>query len=627
MLRPAAACLTALLTLTACLPSMHAMNPFAGSAGTAPRVIPNPNQNATAPTPAVQAAAAATPASPAQGERKEGIQPEVSTSWTDRKAVTGREFMAVTPHPLATQAAYDILAKGGTATDAATAAAVMLTLVEPFASGIGGGGFMLVYDKKSNRVTSYDGRETAPASATPNMFLQKNGQPMEFYQAVVGGKSVGVPGLLRMLERAHKATGKLTWYDLIQPTAQLAEAGFPVSERLHNLIAEDPHLKDNPAARAYFYLPDGRPLPVGHILRNPQLAEAMQNIASNGAQAFYADELTDGILKTVNTAKHNPGKMTVADFVNYDALQRDPLCGHYRGYKVCGMAPPSAGGIVTLQVLGILEEKNPSKGGPYNAAGVQMVTQAMQLAYADRNQYIADPKFVSYRQDQLLAPRYLDARRKLLSPGKALGVAAPGQPFGPGQRAALWTQFEPTSTSQISIVDKYGNAVSLTSSIENTFGSRLMVGGFVLNNQLTDFAFVPTVGGKPVANRVEAGKRPRSSMSPTLVFDPKGRLVLVAGSPGGSRITPYVIKTLVAHLDWKMGIQEAISGPNFANLNGATELEENRFPKPVAAQLASMGEKVVDANLTSGINAVAILGNGTLVGGTDPRREGLARGR
>jgi gamma-glutamyltranspeptidase / glutathione hydrolase len=560
------------------------------------------------------------------GESKEGIQPEITTTFVERQPVYGKRLMAVTPHPLATRAAYDILRRGGTAVDAAAAAQIMLTLVEPAASGIGGGGFMLVYDNKTGRVTSYDGRETAPDSARPDMFLKANGAPMEFYDAVAGGTAVGIPGMVKLLEVAHANHGRLTWYDLIKPTVDRARSGFPVSERLAQQIAEDPSLKATPAARAYFYLANGKPLPEGHLLRNPALAEALSGIASNGSRAFYADTLTDDMIKTVRTAPRHPARLTISDFVNYEVEQRDALCGNYRSYTVCGMAPPSAGGIVTLQVLKFLEKYDLKKAGVESPETLHLLAEASKLAYADRNRYIADPRFVRYNQLNLLEPTYLATRARLLSPARSMGIATAGSI--PGQReAAAWTQFEPVSTSHISVVDMAGNAVSLTGSIENTFGSRLFTNGFLLNNQLTDFAFMPSVGGVPVANRAEPGKRPRSSMSPTLVFDRKtGALRFVVGSPGGARITPYVLKTLVQTLDGGQNIQAAISSGNIANLNDVTELEEGRFPRRTFAALKAKGDAVVAANLSSGINAIERRADGTLVGGTDPRREGLALG-
>jgi gamma-glutamyltranspeptidase/glutathione hydrolase len=576
--------------------------------------------------------ASATTATPtrtnlATGELKEGIQPEVTTSFVERKAVYGKRLMAVTPHPLATKTAYDILRRGGTAVDAAIAAQVMLTLVEPAASGIGGGGFMLVYDNKTGRVLSYDGRETAPASARASMFQKANGAPMDFYEAVTGGTAVGIPGMVKLLESTHQAHGRLPWYDVIAPTMRQAKAGFPVSQRLHEQIAVDRFLKHNPAARAYFYQPNGKPLPEGYLLKNPQLAEALSRIASNGSRAFYADFITDDIIKTVAKASRNPAKLTISDFVNYEVTRRDALCGNYRSYRVCGMAPPSAGGIVTLQVLKFLEAHDLGKLGVDSPQAIHLVAEASKLAYADRNRYIADPRFVRYNQLNLVDPAYLASRARLISPAKSMGVGAPGALPGAQQQAALWTQFEPVSTSHISIVDAVGNAVSLTGSVENTFGSRLFTNGFILNNQLTDFAFVPTVGGVPVANRVEPGKRPRSSMSPTLVFDRKsGALRMVVGSPGGARITPYVLKTLVATLDGGRNVQAAISSGNYVNLNGVTELEEDRFPRKTYAALKAKGADVTEANLSSGINVIERRPDGTLVGGTDPRREGLAMG-
>jgi gamma-glutamyltranspeptidase/glutathione hydrolase len=557
---------------------------------------------------------------------KESIQPESYYKWNPKPAVRAKNFMIVTPHPLATQAGEAVLAKGGTAVDAAIAASVMLTLVEPFASGIGGGGYMLVYDAKTRQTVAFDGRETAPASATEKMFLDKKGRAQEFYSAVVGGKSVGVPGLLKMLEDAHGKFGRTQWFDLLYPTAIAARQGFAVSERLTYQLENEPYLSSIPASRAYFYDANGKAWQAGHILKNPVLGETIHRIAVNGAKEFYQGDTTDLMLAAVNKAPVNRGKLTISDFIEYTALEKAPVCNGYRTYKICGVPPSSGGGIVTLQTLAILEKTAFNKAKPDSADAIHFVAEASALAYADRNRYIADPAFVPYKQTALLDNRYVASRAKLIHPAKTLGTATAGQPFGK-KYAGDYTQVEPISTSHISVVDRYGNAVSLTTSIENTFGSRLFAGGFLLNNELTDFAFTPVEKGKKVANRVQPNKRPRSSMSPTFVFDNKGNLKMVVGSPGGARITPFVVKTLVEVLDWKKPLEAALASPHYVDRNGELELEEKRFSPNTIKALQAKGHTVVEANLTSGVNAIYIEDNGTLVGVSDPRREGTAAGR
>jgi gamma-glutamyltranspeptidase/glutathione hydrolase len=557
---------------------------------------------------------------------KESIQPESYYKWAPKPAVRAKHYMIVTPHPLATEVGEAVLAKGGTAVDAAIAASVMLTLVEPFASGIGGGGYMLVYDAKTRQTVAFDGRETAPDSASEKMFLDKKGRPQEFFSAVVGGKSVGVPGLLKMLEDAHGKYGRTQWFDLLYPTAIAARQGFAVSERLHYQLENEPYLSTIPASRAYFYDGNGKPWRVGHTLKNPLLGETIHRIAVNGAKEFYQGDTTDLMLAAVNKAPVNRGKLTISDFLDYTALEKHPVCNGYRVYKICGVPPSSGGGIVTLQTLALLEKTPFNKAKPDSAEAIHLVAEASALAYADRNRYIADPAFVSYKQTALLDKRYVASRAKLIHSTKTLGTATAGQPFGK-KYAGDYTQFEPVSTSHISVVDRYGNAVSLTASVENTFGSRLFAAGFILNNELTDFAFVPIEKGKKVANCVQPNKRPRSSMSPTFVFDNKGKLKMVVGSPGGARITPFVVKTLVEVLDWHKPLEAALASPHYVDRNGDLELEEKRFSPRIISALQTKGHKVVEANLTSGVNAIYIEDNGTLVGVSDPRREGTAAGR
>jgi gamma-glutamyltranspeptidase/glutathione hydrolase len=553
------------------------------------------------------------------------IAPEPDIAYFDAKPqVLGGKTMVVTPHPTASYVAREVLRRGGNAVDAAVAASVMLTLVKPDESGIGGGGFMMVYNAKTKQLTTYDGRETAPASATPYGFISALKTPLPFYDAVRSGRSVGVPGLVKMLDVAHKEQGKAKWYDLWMPTYVLANKGFAMTPRLHALLEADPYLKEDPAARAYFYDKNGKAKAVGTLLKNPELAASIQGIATNRSPAFYVDHLTDAMIKAVNA--RTPGHFTVEDFLLYEPVTRSALCGTYHGNRVCGMAPPSAGGIVTLQVLKMLESFDLGKQQPQSAEAIHLITEATKLAYADRNAFVADPAFTTVRDADLLNDRYVAKRAIQINPTRSMGIAKAGT-IGSGTKyASLMGGVEPFSTSHISIVDKDGNAVALTTSIENAFGSRLMVKGFLMNNQLTDFAFSPVKNGKVVANRMEPGKRPRSSMSPTMVFDSKGRLTHVMGSTGGPYITPHVIQALVSSLDWKLSPETLADQGRFANLNGPTELEKDRFSSEVTEGLEAKGHQVNERVLSSGLNVIVKNPKGGWIGAADPRREGVALG-
>jgi gamma-glutamyltranspeptidase/glutathione hydrolase len=542
------------------------------------------------------------------------------------QAAHADHYMVAAANPLAARAGRDILAKGGNAIDAAVATQMVLALVEPQSSGLGGGGFLLYFDAGSGDVLAYDGRETAPAAARPDMFLRADKTPKTFFEAAVGGGAVGVPGVLAMLEMAHEQHGQLPWADLFAPAIRLAEEGFAVSPRLHELIAEDRHLKTQPEAAAYFYDADGTPRRVGEKLANPKLAQVLRLIASLGARAFYTGEVAQDIVTAVNQAPVNPGRMTLDDLRNYRPKLRQALCRPYRIYIVCGMPPPSSGGLTVLEILGMLETRNLALLAPGSLASVHLVAEASRLAFADRNLYIGDPDFVRVPVAGLLDPAYLQARASLISVAHSMGTATPGRlPSVPARPPAPSPSHEAPSTSHMSIVDAAGNAVSFTTSIENVFGSRMMVRGFLLNNQLTDFAFVPERNGYQVANAPAALKRPMSSMSPTLVFDNSHHLVLVVGSPGGPRIIGYVVKTLIADLDWDLDVQSAIAFPNFVNLNGATELESGTSLTALAPMLEAMGHKVEVRELNSGLHGVAVTRTG-LEGGADPRREGVALG-
>ena len=534
--------------------------------------------------------------------------------------------MIAAANPLAAEAGRDILRAGGSAVDAAIAAQMVLNLVEPQSSGIGGGAFVVHFSADSGDIDAYDGRETAPAAATPDMFLDRAGKPMKFYDAVVGGLSVGVPGLLRALELAHRDHGRLPWTRLFEPAIALAETGFAVSPRLHETIARDKHLKTFGVARDFFHGADGKAWPVGTKLANKALAETLRIIARDGADAFYTGPLARDIVGTVRSAARNPSGMTVADLQSYEAKKRAPLCLSYRLWLVCGMPPPTSGGITTLQILGILQEFDLAAVKPGTAEAVHLIAEASRLAFADRATYIADPDFVQVPVAALLNPKYLKKRGRAISPDRSMGKAKAGAPNGAqALRLAPGDDEKGLSTSHVSVIDAMGNALSMTTTIESAFGSRLMVHGFLLNNQLTDFSFKPDDEGTPVANRIEAGKRPRSSMAPTLVFDGSGRVVMALGSPGGSRIIGYVAKTLIAVLDWKRDMGDAVGLPHFVNRNGATDLEDGTPLAALKPALEALGHRVNLRSLNSGLHGIMATPEG-LIGGADPRREGVALG-
>ena len=547
--------------------------------------------------------------------------------------VRAKKHMVAVGHPLAAEAARDILRRGGNALDAAIAAEMVLSLVEPQSSGIGGGAFLIHFSAKSGDIDTYDGRETAPKSANPYMFLDGSGKPLKWRDANVGGLSVGVPGLLRMLELAHKEHGRLAWRELFQPAIRLAGEGFPISERLARQIKSARRLSEGPVAGIYFFNNDGSPRKAGTILVNRDLADTLKRIAEEGTKAFYSGDIAKAIAQAVSRAPIRPTRMTVSDIESYKAQRRPPVCLPYRVWLICGMGPPSSGGLTTLQILGILRNFDlheidiDSDAGALQA--LHLLSEASRLAFADRNVYIGDPDFVPVPSAGLLDPDYLKLRADEIDPKKALGKRQPGMP-GPGAEYRPATPDgadgeKGLSTTHLSIIDADGNAVSMTATIEQTFGSRLMVRGFLLNNELTDFNFQPNAGGGPVANRAEPGKRPRSSMSPMLVFDGDGRVVMAIGSPGGPNIIGYVAKTLIAALDWKRNIQKAIDFPNVTNRNGPLYIEKgSRFEKLKPA-LEKLGHTVRLSTRQSGLNGVMVTKDG-LEGGTDKRREGVALG-
>ncbi len=537
-----------------------------------------------------------------------------------------RHDMVVAANPLAAAAGRDMLRAGGSAIDAAIATQLVLNLVEPQSSGIGGGAFVLYWSNAAQRVESFDGRETAPAAARPDRFLEPDGKPIPFMTAVIGGKSVGVPGTLRVLALAHAKHGRLPWATLFEPAIHLAEGGFAISPRLHDMLAAESHLAATEPARSYFYDNDGKPKPVGTRLRNPELARVLRGIAKEGPDFFYKGKVARDIVATVSQAPGNPGDISEADLATYEAKERPPVCGAYRRYRICGMGPPSSGGIAVLQILDLLQRFDLRRMKPMSAEGFHLFAEASRLAYADRDRYLADSDVIPVPVQGLIDPTYLAQRSRLIDIRRDMGRALPGTPSP--RHALLWGDNDGhalPSTSHLSIVDRWGDAVSMTTTIENEFGSRLMVDGFLLNNELTDFSFRPEVDGAPVANRVEPGKRPRSSMAPTFVFGPDGKLLLVVGSPGGSEIINYVAETLIAVLDWGYDIQSAVSLLHVSNRNGTTDIEAAPGAETLADALRARGHTVMLREFVSGLHGIERTRRG-LEGGADPRREGVALG-
>ena len=562
------------------------------------------------------------------------LAPEAASGYTEKPGWYAKSFMVSAANPLAADAGYAMLKQGGSAVDAAIAVQMVLGLVEPQSSGLGGGALMLVFD--GARLTAEDGRETAPAGANERLFQDAAGKPVPYFESLVGGRSVGVPGVLRMVERVHAQHGKLPWKTLFAPAIRLADDGYSVSPRLAKLLREDPFLKRDPVAAAYFYDAAGQSWPAGHRLRNPALAEAMRQIADRGADAFYRGEMAQQIAGKVRLHPTNPGLLTSDDLATYQPKQREPLCTVYRIWRICGMPPPSSGGLAVAQMLGILENSNiadlaPGREG-LNADAVHLFAEAGRLAYADRARYVADPDFVPMPGGglgALLDKAYLAQRAQLIGT-RSMGRATAGRPAGLQLAWGGDVSPEMPSTSHISVVDQFGNAVAMTTTVESAFGSRQMVHGFLLNNQLTDFSYASRDEQGPIANRVQGGKRPRSTMAPTMVFDREtGKLILLAGSPGGGFIINYVAKLLVGVLDWKLDLQQAISLPNFGSRNGPTELERGRVPDHVIDQLREKGHQVRLDEQTSGLQAIMRVrrdNQDVWFGGADPRREGIARG-
>jgi gamma-glutamyltranspeptidase/glutathione hydrolase len=567
-------------------------------------------------------------ASPALAQDR---QPEDGTGTQRHALATAERHMVAAAHPDAVAAGLEMLRAGGSAADAAVAVQLVLNLVEPQSSGIGGGAFLLHHDGASKELVTYDGRETAPMAVTDQLFL-KSGLtgliPMDFFDAVVGGRSVGVPGTVALLAAVHKKHGRLPWKRLFQPAIALAEKGFTVNARLAGLLQgkRGERLRTYKPAATYFFL-GGKPLKAGEIVVNRRFAQTLRTIAEQGPSAFYSGAIARDIVTTVQDAKGNPGVLTEADLADYRVIERPAVCHPYRGHRVCGMGPPSSGALTVGQILGILEHFDLPSLGPKNSDSWHLLAEASKLAFADRARYMADADFVPVPAAGLLDPAYLTARAQAIDLDRTLAtpVAAGNPPWRKGPRLAPDRSRGRPGTSHISIVDGDGNAVSMTTTIEGAFGSQLMVRGCLLNNELTDFSFMPARLGRPVANRVEPGKRPRSSMAPTMVFDEDGNLELVVGSPGGSRIIGYVAQTLIAVIDWGFDIQAAIDLGHIVNRNGATDVETGTEAALFQPALAVRGHDTRRRDLNSGLHAIAVTKDG-LLGAADPRREGVARG-
>jgi len=565
--------------------------------------------------------------------------PEGASGYTDKPGWSAQRFMVAAANPLATDAGYQVLKVGGSAVDAAIAVQMVLALVEPQSSGIGGGAFLLHWDGQA--LAAWDGRETAPAAVDEKLFLMADGKPMPFREAVVGGRSVGVPGAVRMLEAVHREHGQLPWAALFQPAIMLAEQGFKLSPRLHAQLKAETALRSDAQARAYFYGADGEPLPVGAVVKNPALADVLRGIAARGSTALHAGPVAADIVKRVRGHATNPGQLSDADLAGYAPKRRESICTVWKvSYRVCGFPPPSSGHIAVMQILGLLERSAPVAQVLVDKAPgadwLHAYTEAARLAYADRAQYLGDPDFVAPpagRWSSLLDDVYLTQRAALIG-AQSMGMAKPGLPAGASSAFAAQPEQIETGTSHISIVDAQGRALAMTTTIEDVFGSRVMsdggtgkAGGFLLNNELTDFSFAPAdADGKPIANRVQPGKRPRSSMSPMLVFDTRdGKLLMSLGSPGGAAIIHYTAKTLIGSLEWGLDAQRAIDLPNFGSFNGPTVLEKGRFPAATADALRARGHTVDEIDMTSGLQAIRRTATGWY-GGADPRREGVVMG-
>lgn len=558
-------------------------------------------------------------------------EPELPGDITTRQAVVAKRAMVSAAHPIATEAGIEMLKRGGSATDAAIAVQLVLGLVEPQASGIGGGAYFMHWQQKTKSLSVIDARETAPANAKADQFLTADGTPVRWPEVVVGGRSVGVPGVLRGLEAAHARYGKLRWATLFEPAIRHAQQGFPMTKRMHLHLQNERILNEQAETRDYFFDADGKPKAVGTTIKNPAYAAVLTRIAREGADVFYEGEIARDIVNAVQNNKYTRGTLSLDDLKNYRVQTRDAVCAPYRQMRLCGTPPSSSGGIAVIQILKGIERFDIAAMQPNSAEFVHVFTESARLAFADRDRYVADDRFVNVPTAGLIDPAYNAQRSQLISQDRSMaqggGRASPGVPRGVALATALADDdsLEIPATSHLSIVDADGNAVSMTTSIEASYGSRVWVHGFLLNNTLTDFALNPTLDGKLVANALAPGKRPRSSMSPFMVFDGEGKLHMVLGAPLGSHIINFIAKTLVATIDWKMDVQQAISLPNISNRNGTTDLEKNTPLEAAAPRLRELGHEVRISEAPSGVHAIAITPRG-LVGGADPRREGVARG-
>ena len=557
----------------------------------------------------------------------EDISSEVAVSLATKAMgapVLASDWMVVVANPHAAAAGARVLNEGGTAADAMVAVQAVLGLVEPQSSGLGGGAFLVWFDAESGELTTLDGRETAPLAATPGLFQTKDGDRLKFWDAVVGGRSVGVPGTPALMEAAHKKWGRNAWGGLFTEAITLAESGFAVSPRLAGLVAGDAERLARFSDTTDYFFQDGRPLPEGSRLTNLPYADVMRRLAIEGAGVIYSGDIAQAIVDTVQGAEDNPGVLSLTDLEIYKVKERPAVCAPFRRHQVCGMGPPSSGALTVGQILGLLDQF--PAGSPDDPQTLRLIGDASRLAFADRGRYMADSDFVPMPTNGLVSEDYLADRAKLLTGPNALNEVAPGNPEY--SHASLWADdvsLELPSTSHISIVDSYGNALSMTTTIENGFGSRLMTNGFLLNNELTDFSFSSHLNGVPIANRVEPGKRPRSSMSPTIVLK-DGLPNLVIGSPGGSRIIGYVVQAIIAHIDWGMNVQAAVSIPLAVNRFGTYDLEKGTSLDDMVEPLEAIGYKVNLRGLNSGLHAISV-GKSTLSGGADPRREGIALGQ
>jgi gamma-glutamyltranspeptidase/glutathione hydrolase len=555
------------------------------------------------------------------------IQPEQTVALTSKDSVVATHEMVVAAHPLAVDAGLNVLERGGTAIDAMVAVQMVLNLVEPQSSGIGGGAFLLYHDAQTQSLISLDGREFAPQRADETLFLDDDGKPRRWFDVVPGGLSVGVPGTLALMDHAHARFGRLEWDTLFEQAIALATNGFRVSPRLSKSLEGygGKRLQQFTKASDYFF-PHGRALQPGDLLKNPQFVETLRTIQRDRGESFYRGQIAGEIVASVKESVLNAGLMDRADLAAYQTIERTPVCSQYRGHQICGMGPPSSGGVTVAQILGILEFFNLEMLGPEHPMTWHLFVEAGKLAFADRNLFLADPDFTEAPIDALLASEYLRNRAALIDLNGAMAVPVKaGTPVETVSLSPDTTDGLP-GTSHVSIVDRDGNAVSLTTTIESGFGSGLFTSGFLLNNELTDFSFRPQKNGKLVANRVEPRKRPRSSMAPTIIYGPDGSLKYVLGSPGGSRIISYVAQTIVALIDFDMSPQEAVNQGRISSRNGSVDIEKDTEMMAFGSALMRKGNSVKARDLNSGIHVIKVEPD-QLTGGADPRREGIARGR